>query len=152
MHFGIERMRCAEVLFQPSMIGCGQGGITDTIEFILKKYNPKIANDLAENVFLTGGPTKLPGFEQRVFRELQEMRPLGSNINVKLADLPFLDSWFGAKKFANEEDFHKYLLTPEMYAELGADYFVKNSCSNLYAPLPEAVQEPEGLTEHSSEL
>lgn len=145
-------MRCAEVLFQPSIIGCGQGGITDTIEFILKKYNKEIANDLAGNVFLTGGPTKLPGFEQRVYRELREMRPLETNISVKLSDSPLLDSWFGAKEFANKEDFPKYLLTPEMYAEMGGDYFVEHSYSNNYCPLPEAVQELDGLNEQNTEI
>jgi len=145
-------MRCAEVLFQPSMIGCGQGGITDTIEFILKKYSKEVACDLAENVFLTGGPTKLPGFKQRIYRELREMRPIESNISVKLSASPLLGSWFGAKKFASKKDFHKYLLTPEMYAELGGDYLVENSCSNLYCPLPEAVQEPESLNEQNPEM
>lgn len=145
-------MRCAEVLFQPSIIGCGQGGITDTVEFILKKYNIETANDLAENVFLTGGPTKLPGFKERIYRELRELRPLESNINVKLAETPLLDSWFGAKEFANKKDFHKYLLTPEMYAEMGGDYFVENSYSNMYFPLPDAIQEPDGSSEQISEI
>lgn len=145
-------MRCAEILFQPSIIGCSQGGITDTIEFILKKYSIETASDLAENVFLTGGPTKLPGFKQRVYRELREMRPLNSNINVKLSNFPLIDSWFGAKEFANNKDFNKYLLTPEMYAEFGGDYFIENSCSNMYFPLPEAIQEPEGLNEQNPEI
>lgn len=145
-------MRCTEVLFQPSIIGCSQGGIMDTMEFILKKYSLETANDLAENIFLTGGPTKLPGFKQRIYRELREMRPLESNINVKLADSSILDSWFGAREFANKKYFHKYLLTPEMYAEMGGDYFIKNSCSNYYYPLPEAIQEPEGLNEQNLEI
>lgn len=152
LHFGIERMRCTEILFQPSIIGCGQGGISDTIEFILKKYPAQTANDLAENVFLTGGPTKLPDFKERVFRELREMRPLETNINVQLSDSPILDAWFGAKEFANKQNFHEYLLTPEMYAEMGGDYFIENSCSNMYCPLPEAVQEPEGLSELHTEM
>jgi len=145
-------MRCPEVLFQPSIIGCGQGGIIDTMEFILKKYDKKTAYDLAENVFLTGGPTKLPGFKQRIYRELREMRPLESNINVKMSDSPMLDSWFGAKEFAKKQDLDKYLLTPEMYAEMGGDYFIEHICSNKYCPLPEAVQEPEGLSEHNTEI
>lgn len=152
LHFGIERMRCTEVLFQPSIIGCGQGGIIDTVEFILKKYDAKTSNDLAENVFLTGGPTKLPGFEQRVYRELRELRPLETNINIELSNSPLLDSWFGAKQFANKTDFHKYLLTPELYAEWGGDYFIENSCSNMYCPLPEAIQEPEGSSELNPEV
>lgn len=145
-------MRCAEVLFQPSIIGCGQGGITDTVEFILKKYNTDIASNLAENVFLTGGPTKLPGFKERIYRELREMRPLESNINVKLAESPLMDSWFGAREFANKKDFHKYLLTPEMYAEMGGDYLIENSCSNMYYPLPEPIQEPDEPCEQNPEI
>lgn len=145
-------MRCAEVLFQPSIIGCGQGGITDTVEFILKKYNAETANALAENLFLTGGPTKLPGFKERVYRELREMRPLETNINVQLSKSPLVDSWYGAKEFAKSADFHKYLLTPEMYAEQGGDYFIENRCSNMYCPLPEAVQEPDSLSEQNQEI
>lgn len=145
-------MRCAEVLFQPSIIGCGQGGIIDTIEFILKKYDSKTSNDLSENVFLTGGPTKLPGFKQRVYRELRELRPLETKINIKLSNSPLLDSWFGARQFANRAGFHRFLLTPALYAEYGGDYFVKNCCSNMYFPLPEAIQEPEGSSEQNLDM
>ncbi|XP_050439338.1 actin-related protein 5 [Adelges cooleyi] len=152
LHFGIERMRCAEVLFQPSMIGCGQGGITDTIEFMLKKLNPETASQLVKNVFLTGGPAKLPGFTNRMCRELREMRPIGSQINVYLAQNPSLDGWFGAKMFANRKDIDKYLFTPKMYEEMGGDYFIEHFCSNMYCPLPEAVPEVESLNELNVDL
>ncbi|XP_050528587.1 actin-related protein 5 [Daktulosphaira vitifoliae] len=152
LHFGVECMRCAEVLFQPSMIGCSQGGIIDTINFTLKKFDMKISSKLVENVFLTGGPSKLRGFAQRMHRELKEMRPIGSHINVQLAESSSLDAWYGAKMFANREDFFKYLLTPQMYAEMGGDYFVEHECSNKYYPLPEAILESEFLNEQNTDI
>lgn len=96
-------------------------------------------------MFLTGGPTKLPGFEQQIYRELRKIIPVESNVSVQLSASPLPSSWFGATKFANKKDFHKYLLTPEMYAELGGDYFVENSCSNSYYSLHKAIQESESL-------
>lgn len=38
LHVGIEQTRVPELLFQPSMLGVDQGGISDTLSYVISKY------------------------------------------------------------------------------------------------------------------
>jgi len=38
LHIGIEQIRVPELLFQPSMIGVEQGGLSETLTYVLNKY------------------------------------------------------------------------------------------------------------------
>ena len=48
LHLATEQIRISEILFQPSIIGHEQAGISETIEFILKKcyrgYHANLVN------------------------------------------------------------------------------------------------------------
>lgn len=140
-------MRAPEVLFQPSMLGSSQAGIAETVEFILKGYSAEMANTLANNLFLTGGPTQIPGFLDRMNKELLEMRPFQSKFSISLAKQPILNAWLGASKFCSNNNFKNYLITAEEYREKGGDYLKEHRASNLYVPLPA----PLPLTETSGE-
>ena len=54
LHLATERLRAPEIYFQPSIIGCDQAGISETLDFILKKYDHDTSTSLASNVFVTG--------------------------------------------------------------------------------------------------
>ena len=54
IHLATERLRVPEIYFQPSIIGCDQAGISETLDFILKKYDEETSTNLASNVFVTG--------------------------------------------------------------------------------------------------
>ena len=54
LHLATERLRVPEIYFQPSIIGCDQAGISETLDFILKKYDHDTSTSLASNVFVTG--------------------------------------------------------------------------------------------------
>lgn len=129
-------MRAPEILFQPSMIGSSQAGITETLEFVLKGYPSDVADTLANNIFLTGGPTRIPGFLDRLHKELMEMRPFQSKFSVSLAEEPSLNAWLGAKKFCTSDTFNEHLVTYADYQEKGGDYLKEHFASNQYVPLP----------------
>lgn len=135
LHLGLEQMRAPEILFQPSMIGSSQAGIAETIEFILKGYSEEISNILANNVFLTGGPTQIPGFLERLNKEMLEMRPFMSTFSLSLATQPSLNAWLGAKKFW-ASDSKEHYFTYQDYQEKGSDYLKHHFASNMYIPLP----------------
>ena len=61
LHLAIERIRVPEIFFQPAIIGCDQAGVSETLDFILKKYDEETSARLASNVFVTGAAAKLPG-------------------------------------------------------------------------------------------
>lgn len=139
LHVGVERLRAAELLFQPSMIGSVEAGIAETIEFVLKLYTPEQQTRLVSNVFLTGGPTALPGLLNRLKRELKEMRPFGSNFQINVAKNTSLDAWYGARDFGLSGNLPEYLVTRKEYEEKGGEYLKEHSASNTYTRSPDPL-------------
>ncbi|KAI4824341.1 hypothetical protein KUCAC02_012863 [Chaenocephalus aceratus] len=52
---GTERLRCPELLFQPSPTGEEQMGLMEALQYVLARYTPEQQEALVSNVFLTGG-------------------------------------------------------------------------------------------------
>ncbi len=91
-----------KIYFQPSIIGHDQAGVSESLEFILKKYSPEVQEKLVRNIFLTGALVQLPGICQRLETDLREMRPFKSDFRVTVASNPTMDAWRGAQKFAKD--------------------------------------------------
>ncbi|PSN34515.1 Actin-related protein 5 [Blattella germanica] len=145
LHVGIERIRAPEILFQPSMIGSGEAGLAETIDFVLRGYPPDVQSILVDNVFLTGGCAALPGLMERLRRELQEMRPFKSTFNVTIAANPTLDAWYGARDFASSPSISQYLVTRSDYEEKGGDYLKEHYASNKFYPSPTPLPQAESI-------
>lgn len=47
MDFTVERIRVPETLFEPSILGLGNAGITEMIEMVLKQFNTRLQDELA---------------------------------------------------------------------------------------------------------
>ncbi|KVH92045.1 actin-66-like isoform X2 [Cynara cardunculus var. scolymus] len=72
---GAERFCCPEVLFRPSLIGREGLGIHEMVYSTIRKCCAKILNidvcgKLFNNIILTGGSTMLPGFADRMEKEI----------------------------------------------------------------------------------
>ena len=131
IHLATERLRVPEIYFQPSIIGCDQAGISETLDFILKKYDEEISTNLASNVFVTGAAAKLPGLLERISSDLISNRPFKSRTSVTCAEDPTMDSFRGMQKFAQdviEED--SFWITKTEYEERGGDVMKVHCCSN----------------------
>ncbi|RZF47969.1 hypothetical protein LSTR_LSTR008773 [Laodelphax striatellus] len=48
LHVATERLRAVEALFQPQMLGCGQAGLAETVQYVLNGYDAETAQRLAE--------------------------------------------------------------------------------------------------------
>lgn len=48
LHLGTELIRVPEILFQPSIAGIDQGGVAETIEFILTQYDQESQSKLVQ--------------------------------------------------------------------------------------------------------
>ncbi|CAB4058738.1 ACTR5 [Lepeophtheirus salmonis] len=138
LHLSTERIRAPEILFQPSIIGHEQGGISETLEFILSKFDPELQGKLVNNIFVTGSLALLPGIKERLENDIMAMRPFQSKFNVSVAKCPSLDSWYGARKMVTggeSEDLGIYMTKLE-YHEKGIDYFKEHSLSNYLVQRP----------------
>lgn len=140
MHYGVEAFRATECLFQPSMIGVGEAGLAECIDYVLKLFPADDQQRLVNNLFLTGGVAKIPGLIDRLNKELMEMRPFQSTFGVKIAKDPSLDAWNGARKFANSHNLQKFQITRADYNENGGEYVKEYFASNVFFPTPVGVK------------
>lgn len=137
MHFSVEAVRATEILFQPSMIGVGEAGLAETIDYVLKLFAAEDQQRLVDNLFLTGGVSKIPGLLERLNRELMEMRPFESTFSAKIAKDPSLDAWNGARKFAlSSNNMKNFQITKEDYNEKGGEYIKEHFACNSIFPTP----------------
>lgn len=151
LHIGVERMCGIETLFQPSMLGSVQAGISETLNFVLNSYPPHIAQCLANNIFVTGSPCQLPGFVERLEKDLLENRPFQSAFSVSLAENPELDAWSGARQFALAENFNDVAISLNDYQEKGGEFFKQHPCSNKFEPYPLVISLDEPIVTQGTE-
>ena len=101
----ISSCRTPEVVYQPSLVGIDQAGITETTQFVLKHFSPdeqqilinvsltvshsyiSYVKDclLSQNVFITGGNTMVLNFKERLEVELLAVRPFQSKFSVSVS-------------------------------------------------------------------
>ena len=79
---GNERFRCAEVLFQPTLIGMEADGIHPTVFDSIMKCDVDIRKDLYANVVMPGGTTMFECIAERMERELTALAPPTMSIKV----------------------------------------------------------------------
>lgn len=129
---GIEKFQAPEIIFQPSLVGYDQCGLNECIETALRLYSNPVQNQLANNVFVTGGNSKIKGLLQRVSRHLREIQPFSSQVSVTQACDPSLDAWRGAAKWAGNELNKPYFISKNDYEEFGPQYFKEHLFSNRW--------------------
>ncbi|KAK6979828.1 actin-related protein 5 [Biomphalaria glabrata] len=136
LHLGVERIRVPELLFQPSMLGLEQAGLSETMEFILGRLPNNLQTKVVQHVFLTGGNANFFNFKERIDRELLQIRPFQSTYNIFKAGNPSLDAWNGARKFALSPFLASSSITRKDYEEMGDGYLREHVASNRYFPTP----------------
>ncbi|XP_034552715.1 actin-related protein 5 isoform X2 [Notolabrus celidotus] len=141
LFIGTERLRCPEVMFQPSPTGEDQMGLMETLQYVLARYTPEQQEALVSNVFLTGGNMQYPGMKERVERELRAMRPFQSHFKVTMALRPSLDAWYGARDWALEHlpgeggVSTEGWISRQDYEEKGGEYLSEHCASNVFVPI-----------------
>uniref|UniRef100_A0A667XGD3 Actin-related protein 5 n=1 Tax=Myripristis murdjan TaxID=586833 RepID=A0A667XGD3_9TELE len=145
---GTERLRCPEILFQPSLTGEDQMGLMETLQYVLARYTPEQQEALVSNVFLTGGNMQYPGMKERVERELLAMRPFQSHFQVSMASRPALDAWYGARDWALQHlpagggGGTEGWISRQDYEEKGGEYLSEHCASNVFIPMKIAKPTP----------
>jgi len=137
---GVDQFRCAELLFKPYIIGVEQAGIIEIISQIIKNMNLNTKNNLAKNIFITGGNTYYPFLKERIYHDIRSYLSVDANINVLRAENPVLDAWKGARLFFNDTYNlngiknnlrHNIYITKKEYEEYGVEYFKEHFCGNI---------------------
>ncbi|EMG48712.1 ARP5 Actin-related protein 5 [Candida maltosa Xu316] len=136
IHFNVERIRVPEILFQPSIGGLDQAGISEIANGLItrrldRNFSPGGQSyDVLSDIFITGGLSLLPGFEKRLETDFKSFLPVGVPLHVRRAKDPILDPWHGMHKWANSEDSTNGYVTKEEYEEYGPEYIKEHGLGN----------------------
>ena len=134
VHLNVERIRVAEVVFQPSMAGVDQAGVVEVAgDMLTQRLGAGTADALLRDVFLTGGNTLFAGFEERLRDELRAVLPAEAALSVRRARDPLLDAWRGAAAWASTDAWRGARVTREEYAEKGGEYLKVSADADLLA-------------------
>ena len=86
------------ILFQPSLANKKSCGLSQLIYYSVLKCDENIRSELVNNITLSGGNTKFPGFEKRLYQELVELFDEKTNIKVRALPNRDLLGWVGAAR------------------------------------------------------
>ncbi|KAL7128271.1 hypothetical protein ABFS83_14G305200 [Erythranthe nasuta] len=129
---GSERFRCAEVLFQPFLIGMEGSGIHEALYNSIMKCDVDVRGGLYGSVVLIGGSTMFPGFADRLSKEITALAPRGERIKVVAPPERRYSVWIGGSILASLTTFQQMWISKGEYEEFGGA-IVHRKCSNEFA-------------------
>lgn len=96
----VERFAAPEILFRPDDVGLDHGGIAEMVIQSVQACPPALRAAMYRNVLLTGGNALVPGFAQRLERELRSLAPSQYEVRVFFPEDPVTYAWKGARQIA----------------------------------------------------
>ena len=122
---GEERFRCPEALFNPLLLQRESDGIHEFLYGAIQECDVDVRSDLLGNIVLSGGSTLLPGFGERLCKEIDSLIP--SNAHAEVVSLPERKYmvWTGGSMLASLSTFQQMWLTKQEYEERGIGYIHK---------------------------
>ena len=117
---GAERFRCAEVLFQPSLLGKESAGIDQLAFDSIMNCDVDIRRDLYTNIVLSGGTTMFENLDSRLRTELMALE-LGPFIKAMVVAPPErkYSVWIGGSILCSLSSFQETLISKDEYDEDG---------------------------------
>lgn len=119
MTIGNERFRCAEVLFQPNLIGLEAEGIHKLTYDSIQKCDIDIRKDLYINVVLSGGSTMFPNIDKRLCKEMSALAPASAKVKIVAPPERKYSVWIGGSILSSLSTFQDMWITKDEYDESG---------------------------------
>jgi actin len=116
---GKERFECGEVLFQPSVANLPHLGIQEMLFNGIMSIDPELRTEMFGNIVLSGGGTMLKGFPERIEKEMIQMIPKGTQLNIQQPPERKYSVWIGGSILSSLSTFRDIWITKENYDETG---------------------------------
>ncbi|KAJ5075948.1 actin-10-related [Anaeramoeba ignava] len=140
-----ERVKTAEALFQPDLIfGMGMQPPPITSPFAMMRFNgegihkfafnsimkceEKLRNDLFGNIVLSGGSTMFPGIAERIEKEIVQLAPSKTVVNIIAPPERKYSVWIGGSILASLSSFKNMMISKKEYEESGFS-IIHKKCS-----------------------
>ena len=82
-----ERIKCPEVLFNPSIINNNDKNISQNCYEAVEKCDNDIKKDIYKCIDLTGGSSMFPGLEERFYKEIKDLVDIDMKNEIKIENL-----------------------------------------------------------------
>eukprot|EP00933_Yihiella_yeosuensis_P082237 TRINITY_DN96028_c0_g1_i1.p1 TRINITY_DN96028_c0_g1~~TRINITY_DN96028_c0_g1_i1.p1 ORF type:complete len:426 (+),score=96.02 TRINITY_DN96028_c0_g1_i1:94-1371(+) len=106
-----ERVAIPEALFRPQDFGVEAAGLPDLVQEAIQSVGDVRFCQHFGRVVLCGGLAKIPGLSQRLGKELQQLLPSETIVEVIVEDEPMFSTWRGAAHLALKSETDSNLLT-----------------------------------------
>eukprot|EP00300_Choanocystis_sp_HF-7_P017006 c19609_g1_i1.p1 GENE.c19609_g1_i1~~c19609_g1_i1.p1 ORF type:complete len:483 (-),score=109.84 c19609_g1_i1:92-1540(-) len=116
---GNERFECPEVLFQPNLLGKDVPGVSTQLYQTIMACDIDARADLFSNIVISGGTTTLPGFKERLQKDLKGLAPGRARVRVEAPEDPAIAVWVGGSILAKLSTFEALCVTKAEYDEVG---------------------------------
>ena len=118
-----EPFMVPEVLFRPMDIGLNQHGVAALVAQSAAALPEEMREVCLSNILVCGGNSAIPGFRDRLAKDLAPLVETGMACRVRLAPPdPITSAWHGGAALARDAaSFYPTLVTKRQYEEEGAD-------------------------------
>ena len=82
-----ERIKCPEVLFNPSIINNNDKNVSQNCYEAVEKCDNDIKKDIYKCIDLTGGSSMFPGLEERFYKEIKDLVDIDMKNEIKIENL-----------------------------------------------------------------
>ena len=114
-----ECFRCPEALFQPVLVGQEGYGIHELLYNSIFKCPLELRKTLYANIVLAGGTTLFPGLPERLKKELTDLAPSGTKIEITASPTRQQAAWRGGSILAASPALQDIAITKQEYNESG---------------------------------
>ncbi len=119
IRLGPERFQAPEVFFNPSLIGLEEEPLDEVIVDVVNQCDIDLRKDLYANIVLSGGSTMFPGLKERLYKELRELVPEGTEVKIIAPPERQFSVWIGGSILASLKTFQRLWVTRKEYDEMG---------------------------------
>ena len=126
-----ERFAVPELLFNPTDAGLRQSGLPNLIMRSLDELPLALWPGLLANVVLVGGNARIPGFRERLQRELAGLAPDDCVVRVAVPPDPVVATWEGGKALAGHQDVEGLCVSKAEYEEYGAGWVARKFAAGV---------------------
>ena len=122
---GIERFRCAEPLFQPSLVGVESAGLPELVNDSISQCDLDLQEDFYGNIVLSGATTLFDGFTDRLTKEIRSLSPDDNRVTVCAPPERKYSVWIGGSILSSLSCFQELWVTRDEYDEYGPSIVCK---------------------------
>ena len=115
-----ERYDIPEAIFDPRRIGLDQDGLHEIVFKSILKSNSDIRKEMFSNIVLAGGNTLFDNFQPRMKKEMLDLAPVKTPIEVIDTKERLYSSWIGGSVIGNMDTFQFLCISRSEYEEYGS--------------------------------